>query len=100
MATRHCQPTTTTTPKEAVNLDVAMVRLLEDLSKRLLSMEADSKSLHNNRHGGPRPIPKDKDRKPKCPHCRMHKNRNGDEKCWELKANADSCPKNLVSRKK
>ena len=72
--------------------------ILEDMSKRLTSMEAENKRLRNKR-GNPRGAPKADDGKPKCKHCKGLMHPRGEDSCWELEANAATRPNNWVSRK-
>jgi hypothetical protein len=92
---RFSKPAASSPAIKPTDSNVAMLKILEDMSKRLTSMEAENKRLRNNpRRGG-----KADDGKPKCKHCKGRMHPRGEDSCWELEANAATRPNNWVSRK-
>jgi len=98
---RFSKPAASSPATKPTDSNVAMLKVLEDMSKRLTSMEAENKRLRNNprRGGNPRGAPKADDGKPKCKHCKGFMHPRGEDSCWELEANAATRPNNWVSRK-
>ena len=98
---RFSKPAASSPATKPTDSNVAMLKVLEDMSKRLTSMEAENKRLRNNprRGGNPRGAPKADDGKPKCKHCKGIMHPRGEDSCWELEANAATRPNNWVSRK-
>ena len=95
---RFSKPAASSPATNPTDSNVPILKILEDMSKRLTSMEAENKRLRNKR-GNPRGAPKVNDGKPKCKHCKGVMHPRGEDSCWELEANAATRPNNWVSRK-